>query len=88
MALLRVASQKRLGVGGSSGTVGSNVTELWPSSKGSRPSLGSVPPTVVSLWPLMVGRVEVNSVVLLGVKEETETSSPPGTRTTEEEEAV
>lgn len=84
MALLLVASQKRLGVCGSSGTVGSDVTELWLPSKGSLPSLGSDPPTVVSLWPLMVATVEVNSVVVLGVNEETETPSMAGTRVTEE----
>lgn len=48
MARLLVASQKRLGVGGSPKTVGGSVAEPWLSSKGSLPSLGSAPTTVVA----------------------------------------
>lgn len=81
MALLLVASQKRLGVGGSSGTVGSAVTEPWLSSKGFLPSLGSAPAIVVSPWPLMVGTVVVESTVVdLGMDDEIDTSSIVGTR--------
>lgn len=87
MALLLVASQKRLGVGGSSGTVGSDVTELWLSSKGFLPSLGSAPAIVVSPCPLMAGMVVVvNTVVDLGIDDESETSSIVGTKAKEEEE--
>jgi len=79
MALLLVASQKRLGVGGSSGTVGSAVPEPRLSSKGSLPSLGSAPATVVSPCPFTEGAVVVNTVVVFGMDEEMETSSTVGT---------
>lgn len=81
MALLLVASQKRLGVGGSSGTVGSAVLEPRLSSNGSLPSLGSAPATVVSLRPFTVDTATVvRTVVVLGMVDETEESSVVGTR--------
>lgn len=80
MALLLVASQKRLGVGGSSGTVGSTVPKPRVSSNGSLPSLGSAPGTVVSPCPFMVDTaVVVMSVAVLGPGDETEKSSIVGT---------
>lgn len=85
MALLLVASQKRLGVGGSSGTVGSAVPEPRLSSNGSLPSLGSAPATVVSPCPLAVDTaVVVTNEVVLGMDDETERSSMVGTGVREE----
>lgn len=81
MALLLVASQKRLGVGGSSGIVGSAVLKPRLSSNGSLPSLGSAPATVVSPRPFTVdAAVVVVIVVVLGMADETEASSVVGTR--------
>lgn len=86
MALLLVASQKRLGVGGSSGIVGSAVLEPRLSSNGSLPSLGSAPATVVSPRPFTVDTaVVVVIVVVLGMADETEASSVVGTRDRERE---
>ena len=80
MALLLVASQKRLGVGGSSGTVGSAVTEPRLFSNGSLPSLGSAPATVVSPCPFTVDIVVVvTAMVVFGRDDETEKSSMVGT---------
>lgn len=80
MALLLVASQKRRGVGGSSGTVGSTVPEPRVSSNGSLPSLGSAPAAVVSPCPFTVDTaVVVMSVAVLGTDDETEKSSIVGT---------
>lgn len=79
MALLRVASQKRLGVGGSPKTVGCSVTEPRLSSKGSLPSLGSAPATVVTACPLAVDTAVVATEVVLGTDGETEKSSMAGT---------
>lgn len=86
MALLLVASQKRLGVGGSSGTVGSAVPGLRLSSNGSLPSLGSAPPIVtVSPCPFTADAVVVvTTEVVLGMDGETEKSSMVGTRMREE----
>lgn len=84
IALLLVASQKRLGVGGSSGTVGSAVLEPRGSSNGSLPSLGSAPATVVSPCPFMVDTtVVVMTVAVLGTDDEMEKSSIVGTRVRE-----
>ena len=80
MALLLVASQKRLGVGGSSGTVGSALPEPRLSSNGSLPSLGSAPATVVSPCPFTVDTAVVVTAVVLGTDDETEKSSPVGTK--------
>lgn len=80
MALLRVASQKRLGVGGSPKTVGCSVTEPRLSSKGSLPSLGSAPAAVVTACPLAVDTaVVVATEVVLGTDGEMEKSSMAGT---------
>lgn len=84
MALLLVASQKRLGVGGSSGTVGSAVPVPRLSSNGSLPSLGSAPATVTSTGPFAVDTVVVTKEVVLGIDDETEKSSVVGTRMREE----
>lgn len=84
MARLVVASQKRLGVGGSSGTVGSAVTEPRLSSNGSLPSLGSAPATVVSPCPFTADTVVVlTTMVVFGMDDETEKSSMVGTRARE-----
>lgn len=85
IALLLVASQKRLGVGGSSGTVGSAVPVPRLSSNGSLPSLGSAPATVVSPCPFTVDApVVVTNVVVFGMDDETEKSSMVGTRKRDE----
>lgn len=86
IALLLVASQKRLGVGGSSGTVGSAVPIPRLSSNGSLPSLGSAPPaTVVSPCPFTVDApVVVTNVVVFGMDDDTEKSSIVGTRRRDE----
>lgn len=82
MALLLVASQKRLGVGGSSGTVGSAVPGPRLSSNGSLPSLGSAPAAVVSPGTFTVdAAVVVTTEVVLGIDGETGKSSMVGTRT-------
>lgn len=85
MALLLVASQKRLGVGGISGTVGSTVPDPRVSSNGSRPSLGSAPERVVSTCPFKVDTVVVTAVAVLAVEGEAEKSSIAGTRVRERE---
>lgn len=80
MALLLVASQKRLGVGGISGIVGCAVPEPRLSSNGSLPSLGSAPATVVSACAFRVdAAVVVTTEVVLGMEGEMEKSSMVGT---------
>lgn len=80
MARLLVASQKRLGVGGSSGIVGCAVTEPRPSSNGSLPSLGSAPAMVGSTCPFTLNTaVVVTSEVALGNDGEAEKPSMAGT---------
>lgn len=84
MALRLVASQKRLGVGGSSGTVGSAVLDPRLSSNGSLPSLGSAPATVVSAGTFAMGAaVVVKAAVVFGMDDDTEKSSVVGTRVRE-----
>lgn len=89
MARLLVASQKRLGVGGSSGTVGCAVPGPRRSSNGSLPSLGSAPAMVGSAGPLAVPAAAVlRAVVVLGIGGETENSSMVGTGIKEREELL
>lgn len=78
MARLLVASQKRLGVGGSSGKAGRAVPEPRLPSNGSLPSLGSAPAMVESAGPFAVGGV-LRAAVVLGIGGETEKSSMVGT---------
>lgn len=80
MALLLVASQNRLGVGGNSGIVGCAVPEPRVSSNGSLPSLGSAPAAVVSACTFTVDTaVVVTTEVVLGMDGDTEKSSMVGT---------
>ena len=80
MARLLVASQKRLGVGGSSGKAGRTVPEPRASSNGSLPSLGSAPAMVEPGGPFAVPAPAVlRAAVVLGIGGETEKSSMVGT---------
>lgn len=80
MARLLVASQKRLGVGGSSGKAGRAVPEPRLSSNGSLPSLGSAPAMVESAGPFEVPAAAVlRATVVLGIGGETVKSSMVGT---------
>lgn len=81
MARLLVASQKRLGVGGSAGKAGRAVPEPRLSSNGSLPSLGSAPAMVESAGPFAVpaAAAVLRAAVVLGIGGETEKSSMVGT---------
>lgn len=79
MARLLVASQKRRGVGGSTGKAGRAVPEPRLSSNGSLPSLGSAPAMVESAGPFAVPAAVLRAAVVLGIGGETEKSSMVGT---------
>ena len=67
MPLLAVPSQKRLGVGGISGTEGSAVTWAPSARLGSLPSRGSAAEAavVVFCWPLLEGVLVAGCAVVV-----------------------